>query len=107
MYRKAAEAGLPLAMLWLSDDLARAGAGQNLIEAHAWLDVAALAELDGQLHLVVLARREALGSRLDPAERDRARAQAAHVVADIRARAARERSPSQLSPASNRRMPSA
>ncbi|HET9024880.1 MAG TPA: tetratricopeptide repeat protein, partial [Burkholderiaceae bacterium] len=64
MYRKAAESGLPLAMLWLSDNLARNGPDQNLVEAHAWLDVAALAQLDGQLHLVILARREDLGSRL-------------------------------------------
>lgn len=107
MYRKAAESGFPLAMLWLSDDLVRDGAGQNLVEAHAWLEVAALAELDGRLHLVVLARREDLGSRLGPAERDQARAYAARVVADIRARAARERSPGELAPASNRRFPSA
>ncbi|MGZ9031865.1 MAG: tetratricopeptide repeat protein [Burkholderiaceae bacterium] len=107
MYRKAAESGLPLAMLWLSDDLARRGPDQNLVEAHAWLEVAALADLDGQLHLIVLARSEDLGSRLGPAERDRARAYAARVVADIRARAAREGAPNELSAPSNRRFPSA
>lgn len=107
MYRKAAESGLPLAMLWLSDHLARRGPEQNLIEAHAWLEVASLAELDGQLHLVVLARREDLGSRLGPAERDQAREFAARVVADIRARTPRQRSPNEPLPASNRRFPSA
>jgi len=107
MYRKAAESGIPLAMMWLSEDLARLGANQNLVEAYAWLEVAALSELDGQLQVVVLARTEDLGNRLGAEGRDRARSYAARIVAETRGRAAREASPMQLSPASNRRVPSA
>jgi TPR repeat protein len=107
MYRKAAESGIPLAMMWLSEDLARRGANQNLAEAFAWLEVVALSELDGQLQVVVLARTEDLGNRLGAEGRDQARSYAARIVAETRARAAREALPMRLSPASNRRLPSA
>ena len=107
MYRKAAESGIALAMMWLSEDLARPGANQNLVEAHAWLEVVALSELDGQLQVIVLGRMEDLGNQLGPVGRDQARSYAARIVAEIRARAAREASPMQLSPASTRRVPSA
>ena len=108
MYRKAAESGIPLAMMWLSEDLARPGANQNVVEAHAWLEVVALSELDGQLQVIVLARMEDLGNRLGPVGRDKARSQAARIVAEIRARAAaRAASQMRSSPASNRRAPSA
>jgi len=107
MYRKAAESGIALAMMWLSEDLARPGANQNVVEAHAWLAVVALSELDGQLQVIVLGRMEDLGNQLGPVGRDQARSYAARIVADIRARAAREAPPMQLSPASSRRVPSA
>jgi TPR repeat protein len=107
MYRKAAESGIPLAMMWLSDDLAHPGANQNLVEAYAWLELVALSELDGQLQVVVLARTEDLGNRLGAVGRDQARLYAARIVAEIRARAPRDATPMQLSPASNRRTPSA
>ena len=107
MYRKAAESGIPLAMMWLSEDLARHGANQNLVEAYAWLEVVALSELDGQLQVVVLARTEDLGNRLGAEGRDQARSYAARIVAETRARAPRDATPMQLSPASNRRVPSA
>ena len=104
MYRKAAESGIPLAMMWLSEDLARPGANQNVIEAHAWLEVVALSELDGQLQVIVLARMEDLGNRLGPVGRDKARSQAARIVAEIRARtAARAASQMRSSPVPNRR----
>ena len=48
------------------EDLARPGANQNVVEAHAWLEVVALSELDGQLQVIVLARMEDLGNRLGP-----------------------------------------
>jgi hypothetical protein len=107
MYRKAAESGIPLAMMWLSEDLARPAANQNVVEAHAWLQVVALSELDGQLQVIVLGRMEDLGNQLGPVGRDKARSQAARIVAEIRARAPRDATPVQLSPASNRRVPSA
>jgi TPR repeat protein len=108
MYRKAAESGIPLAMMWLSEDLARPGPNHNLVEAHAWLEVAALTELDGQVQVIVLGRMEDLGNQLGPVGRDNARSQAARIVAEIRVRAAaRAASQMQLSPASNRRVPSA
>jgi len=107
MYRKAAVSGIPLAMIWLSEDLAHHGANQNLVEAHAWLEVVALSELDAQLQVIVLARTEDLGNRLDLPRRDKARSQASRIVAEIRARAPRDATPMQSSPASNRRSPSA
>jgi TPR repeat protein len=108
MYRKAAESGIPLAMMWLSENLARPGAKQDLVEAQAWLEVMALSEIDGQLQLIVLGRMEDLGNQLGPVGRDKARSQAARIVAEIRVRAAaRAASQMQLSPASNRRVPSA
>jgi TPR repeat protein len=108
MYRKAAESGILLSMMWLSEDLARAGPNRNLVEAHAWLEVAALAELDGQLQVIVLGRMEDLGNQLGPVGRDKAHSQAARIVVEIRVRAAaRAASQMQLSPAPNRRIPSA
>ena len=83
MYRKAAESGIPLAMMWLSEDLARPGANQNVVEAHAWLEVVALSELDGRLQVIVLGRMEDLGNQLGPVGRDQARSQAARIVAEI------------------------
>jgi TPR repeat protein len=106
MYHKAAESGVALAMMWVSADLARDGASQDLVAAYAWLEVAALFELDGQLQVVVLARMEDLGNRLGPVKRDEARSRAVRTVADIRARAARGPSP-QVSPASTRRLAAA
>ena len=106
LYRRAAEAGNAFAMLWLSEDLARQGTTQNLVEAYAWLEVAALSDIDSRLHVTILGRMEGLGNQLGPVGRDQARSYATQLVAAMRARAQSEATPMRASPASSRRVPS-
>ena len=87
MYREAAWSGIPAAMLWVSEDLARGAVEPpDLVEAHAWLQVASQLDLDEQRQILVLAKMEALGSQLGPDHRDDARARAARIVVAIRNR---------------------
>lgn len=115
MYLEAASGGIPAAMVWVSDDLARgAGASTDLVEAHAWLQVASQLDLDEQRQIVVLARMEELAARLGPDQRDEARARASRIVAAIRHRspgetsidgAAGQPSPGALAPPVSSRSP--
>ena len=97
LYRRAAASGLPAAMVWVSDDCARSGGTRNLVDAYAWLLVAAQSAVPDDLGILILARTEKLASRLAPKRRDEARILAERRVAVLSARtAARERAPVQI-----------
>ena len=94
LYRKAAASGLPAAMVWVSDDCARSGGTRNLVDAYAWLLVAAQSAVPDDLGILMLARTEKLAARLAPERRDEARILAERRVAVMSARAtSSERTP--------------
>ena len=86
LYRKAAASGLPAAMVWVSGDCARSSGTQNLVDAYAWLLVAAQSAVPDDLGILILARTEKLASRLAPERRDQARVLAERRVAVMTAR---------------------
>ena len=97
LYREAAESGFAAAMIRLSEDYAASGSTQNLVEAYAWLVLAAQFGLPDEIGIVVLARMEKLGARLAPEHRDQARALAVRRLADMRTRAvSAQRAPAEL-----------
>ena len=87
LYREAAESGFTAAMVRLSEACAASGGTQNLVEAYAWLVLAAQSELPDEIGIVVLARMEKLGARLAPGRRDEARTLALRRLTDMRTRA--------------------
>ena len=97
LYREAAESGFAAAMVRLSEDYAASGGTQDLVEAYAWLVLAAQSGLADEIGIVVLARMEKLGARLAPEHRDQARALAVRRLADMRTRAvSAQRAPTEL-----------
>ena len=97
LYREAAESGFGAAMVRLSEDYAASGGTQDLVEAYAWLVLAAQSGLADEIGIVVLARMEKLGARLGPEPRDQARALAVRRLADMRTRAvSAQRGPTEL-----------
>ena len=84
-------------MVWVSDDCARSGGTRNLVDAYAWLLVAAQSAVPDDLGILILARTEKLASRLAPERRDEARVLAERRVAVMRTRTTSgERAPAQL-----------
>lgn len=88
MYRKAAGAGFVPAMVKVSDDYARGPGGTaDLVEAYAWLRVARDAGLSDDMEVIVLAKMDALESRLGAQRRDEARKRVSQLTALVRDRA--------------------
>ena len=97
LYREAAESGFAAAMVRLSEGYAESGSTQDLVEAYAWLVLAAQSRAPDDIGIVVLARMEKLGARLAPEPRDQARALAVRRLANMRTRAASaQRAPADL-----------
>jgi TPR repeat protein len=88
LYRRAAEFGSAVAMIRLSDDCARSGSRRDLVDAYAWMLVAAQVTVPAELQMTVVARLEKLGARIAPERRDDARELATRRLAIVRAHAA-------------------
>lgn len=86
LYREAAVSGFAAAMVRLSESHAASGGTRNLVEAYAWLVLAAQCALPDEIGIVVLARMERLGARLTPERRDEARTVAVRLLAEVRTR---------------------
>jgi TPR repeat protein len=85
MYRRAAESGFAPAMVKVSDDCAReTGAGADLVEAYAWLQVALQSDLPDEMQIAVLAKVDTLGAHLGAQRRDEARVRATQLAALVR-----------------------
>ncbi|HTR57267.1 MAG TPA: tetratricopeptide repeat protein [Casimicrobiaceae bacterium] len=84
LYRRAAEAGSIVAMVKLSEHSGRSTDKRELIDAYAWLLVAAQSVVPAELQMLVLARTDKVAALIPADRRDDARALATRRLASLR-----------------------